>query len=74
MCSPRVSPMAEIIVEEFDATSRSSIRVFQTLSAGKIGQPGAPGIVGAPPGFDGGTGWLEALLGFVPARTSVPSW
>ena len=48
MCSPRVRPMAPIIVAEFEATSRSSMRVFHTLSVGKMPQFGAPGTVGAP--------------------------
>jgi hypothetical protein len=38
--------MAPIIVEEFEATDRPSMRVFQTLPMGKIGQAGAPGRVG----------------------------
>ena len=50
MCSPRSSPMALIIVAEFEATDRPSMRWFQTLLAGKIGQLGAPGTVGAVPG------------------------
>ena len=48
MCRPRSSPMAEIIVAESDATARPSIGTFQTFVAGKIGQDGAPGRVGAP--------------------------
>ena len=42
------------------------MRTFQTLSAGKTEQPGTPGRVGAAPG-GGGTGWLPASSGFVPA-------
>ena len=49
MWSPRLSPMVAIIVAEFAATARPSIRVFQTLLAGKTGQNGAPGRVGAVP-------------------------
>ena len=41
--------MVAIIVAEFAATPRPSIRVFQTLLAGKTGQNGAPGRVGAAP-------------------------
>ena len=72
--------MAPIIVAESAATARPSIGTFQTLSAGKIGQAGAPGTVGAPPGGGGGGGgavvaggWLEALRGSVPALYSAPS-
>ena len=46
--------MAPIIVDEFEATDRPSMRVFQTLPMGKIGQAGAPGRVGdrvEPPGL-----------------------
>ncbi len=46
MCSPRSSPIAEIIVAEFEATGRPSIRTFQTLFAGKMPHAGAPGTVG----------------------------
>ncbi len=49
MWRPRSSPIVPIIVAESDATGRVSIGVFQTLSAGKIGQSGAPANVGAPP-------------------------
>ena len=38
--------MAEIIVAEFDATARSSIRRFQTFVVGNTEHPGAPGSVG----------------------------
>ena len=65
MCSPAFRPIDEIIVAEFEATSRWSIRTFQTLSAGKTGQSELPGRVGAAPG-GGGTGWLAASSGFVP--------
>lgn len=34
--------MAEIIVAEFEALARPSMRTFQTLVIGKIGQAGAP--------------------------------
>ena len=71
---------ARIIVEEFEATPRPSIRTFQTLSTGKTEQSGIPGSVGAPPepppgggGVDGSVGWLDASSGFVPAVTSAPS-
>ena len=73
MCRPRLRPIALIIVAEFVATSRSSMRVFQTLSTGKIPHPGAPATVGDPFGFVGGTGWLFGSRGFVWARYSVPS-
>src|SRR5687768_17012263 len=46
MWRPRSRPMAPIIVEEFEATDRPSIRAFQMLPMGKIGQAGAPGRVG----------------------------
>ena len=85
MCRPRSSPMAPIIVAEFAATARPSIGTFQTLSAGKIGQAGAPGTVGRAAGVAGRrrrrwaaagaspAGWLEALRGSVPALYSAPS-
>ncbi len=53
MWSPRLSPIVAIMVAELAATPRVSIRVFQTLVAGKTGQSGAPGSVGAvPTAFD----------------------
>ena len=71
MCSPRSRPIAPIIVAEFEATERPSMRTFQTLPAGKIGQAGAPARVGDA--SRGPVGWLAALRGSVPALTSVPS-
>ncbi len=65
MCRPAFRPIDEIIVEEFEATSRWSIRAFQTLSAGKTEQSEIPGRVGTAPG-GGGTGWLAASSGLVP--------
>ena len=59
--------MAEIIVAELAATWRLSIRVFQTLLKGKIGQAGAPLRVG------GGALGLFGSRGFVPAVTSSAS-
>ena len=50
MCRPRSRPIVLIRVAESAATGRPSIRTFQTLVAGKTGQFGAPGRVGAPPG------------------------
>ena len=49
MCRPRVSPMVPIIAAEFPATGRAATRTFQTLSAGRTGQAGAPGSVGDTP-------------------------
>ena len=45
-----------IIVAESPATARPSIGVFQTFVAGKTGQLGAPGSVGAPPEVPVGVG------------------
>ena len=68
MCSPAFRPIDEIIVAEFEATARPSMRTFQTLSAGKTEQSGMPGSVGAPPepppgggGVDGRVGWLDLV-------------
>src|SRR5262245_25610881 len=47
MWRPRSRPIVAIIVAEFAATPRASMRVFQTFVVGKIGQPEAPGRVGA---------------------------
>ena len=54
MWRPVVSPIVVSIVDEFDATGRPSIGMFQTFVAGKTVQDGAPGRTGAEPG--GGVG------------------
>ena len=46
MCRPRSRPIVAISVAELAATGRPSMRMFQTLVVGKIGQTGAPGTVG----------------------------
>ena len=80
--------MVAIIVAEFAATARPSIRVFQTLLAGKTGQNGAPGRVGAvPTAFETRRPGVWTPPGPVGARTasrlatttfarhgSVPAW
>ena len=70
MCRPRSRPIAPIIVAESAATARPSTGMFQTLSAGKIGQAGAPGTVGAPPG--GVTGVGVGVGAVSPADGSTP--
>src|SRR6188508_1879393 len=46
MWRPRSSPIAAIIVAEFDATARSSIRRFHTFVTGNTEQFAAPGRMG----------------------------
>jgi hypothetical protein len=46
MCRPVSRPTAAIIVAEFAATGRSSIRMFQTFVPGNTVQPDAPGSAG----------------------------
>src|SRR6478672_5893445 len=82
MWRPAFSPIAPIIVAEFDAIDRPVTGAFQTFVGGRTGQLGAPGSVGDPAGGGGGGGggvtgvgfgWLLASRGFVPARTSTLS-
>jgi hypothetical protein len=56
MCRPVSRPIAAIIVAEFDATGRSSIRMFHTFVPGKTEHPDAPGSDGP-----GGIGRLEKV-------------
>ena len=53
---------ARLRVAEFDATLRSSMRRFHTLSMGKIGQLDAPGTVGG----------LTSPLRYSRVRSPVP--
>ena len=63
MCRPLVRPIVEISVAESDATARPSTRTFQTLSAGKTVQAGAPGRVGTSPDPGGGGGGGGGVVG-----------
>src|SRR5687767_8897941 len=71
MCRPRSSPIVVISVAESEATGRPSMGTFQTLVAGKTGQSGAPGSVGAPP--VGGVGVGDATGVGVGLGVGVPT-
>ena len=63
MCRPRSSPMAAIIVAEFEATGGRRSAAFQTLSTGRSGRPAPPGRSAAclaRPGL----GWRSPRMGW----------
>ena len=71
MCRPRSRPIAAIMRRRVRRRRAAVDAGVPDVAGGKTGQAGAPGSVGALPA--GGTGWLAALRGSVPAVTSTPS-